>query len=181
MLLARYKTHNIRMVYVQDRHISTASHPTLLDDIGGRIKDPHEGNRATGNATGGAYLILLRPQPREGEPGATAALVDKSGVFYRIEDRFHGILYRQNEACRELSQLSVGIHQRGGIGQKLQIGHYPIEFLFPYLNICLRVVYLLGRGNMVRHPAEQFLRRFYNLSIPILSEITSLQHHHSIG
>ncbi|MBT9161673.1 MAG: hypothetical protein DDT27_00210 [Dehalococcoidia bacterium] len=131
ILLARYKTHNIGMVYVQDRHIGAASHPALLDDIGGRIKGPHEGNRATGNATGGAHSILLRPQPREGKPGAAAALMDKSGIFDRIEDRFHGILYRQNEARRELPQLSAGIHQRGRIGQKLQVGHYPIESLFP--------------------------------------------------
>ncbi|MBT9161672.1 MAG: hypothetical protein DDT27_00209 [Dehalococcoidia bacterium] len=34
---------------------------------------------------------------------------------------------------------------------------------------------------MTRHPAEQFFRRFYDLPLPILSEIPSLQHHHSIG
>ena len=130
-LLARYETHNIGVVYVQYCHISAASHPALLDDIGSGIKGSHEGNRAAGNATGGAHSILLRPQPREGEPSAAAALMDKSGIFHRIEDRFHGILYRQNEAGRELPQLSACIHQRGGIGQKLQIGHYPIESLFP--------------------------------------------------
>ncbi|MDO8688314.1 MAG: hypothetical protein Q7K41_06985, partial [Dehalococcoidales bacterium] len=63
------------MVDTKDSHVSPTAHPTLLNDIGSSIKDPHEGNRPTGDSPGCTVVIVLWGLPRIGITIPLAGLI----------------------------------------------------------------------------------------------------------
>ena len=54
-------------------HVGAAPGAPLLDGLGGDVEDPHEGERAAGDAGGGHDHVVGRAQPRKGETGPAAA------------------------------------------------------------------------------------------------------------
>jgi hypothetical protein len=64
--------------------------------------------------------IVFRPQVAEREPRTTTALVDDGSVLYCIEDGFKGVIYRQDEACSQLAEITSGVHQGRRVGEKFQ-------------------------------------------------------------
>ena len=100
--LAVDELHDVRMIRVEDHHLGRA--PGLaagLDDSRGRVRRPHEGNRPRRRAAA-RQLFLRRADPGEVDAGARAALEDHSLLAIPVEDRLHGVVYREDEAGRAL-------------------------------------------------------------------------------
>ena len=96
---------------------SVAASKTSMKEIG-PLETPVGAERTTS---------FVGRSAREGEARPAAALVDQGGVLDRLEDAVHRVLDRQHEAGGELLQLAPGVHQRGGVGQELEVGHQPVE------------------------------------------------------
>ena len=63
----------------------------------------------------------------ERETRPTTRLVNQSLVGHGPEDLFQRIPNRQHEARCELLKASAGIHEGGGIGEKIEPGHQIVE------------------------------------------------------
>ena len=86
VFLGLYELLHIGMVYVQDAHVGAAAGPALFHHVGGGVKGADEADRAAGDAAGGTDNVALRPEPAEGEPGASPAFVDQRGLLNLVED-----------------------------------------------------------------------------------------------
>ena len=64
------------MVDIEDSHIGTPPHTTLLDDIGSGVKGSHKRYRAAGNPTGGTDPVFLRSETGKREAGTATTFVN---------------------------------------------------------------------------------------------------------
>jgi len=165
--LAHDEIHDIRVVNPQDAHIGAAPCAALLDGFGGGIEDPHEGDRAAGDAGGGQHQVIGRTQTGEGEAGAAARLVDHGGELDRIEDLFDGVAHRQHETGRELAQFTTGVHQGRGVGHKVEAGHHPVETVGQFFEIGFFVELPIRFGNRIGNAAQHVGRRLKRLAVGV--------------
>ena len=109
--------------------------------------------------------VVLGPELLKREPGAAAALMDQRDLLDGIENLFHGIVHRKHETGGKLLELPAGIHQGranwAGIRGLKECGktHPP-----SLRRSALAVIQEIGLGDVVRHPAEHFLRRFHHVA-----------------
>ena len=91
------------------------------------------------------------------------------------EYAFHAVLDRQDETGGQLSQSAPGIHQSGGIGQKLTFGHQLIEGILPPFDLFggWVAIFFLRLGNVPRHPPKHLLGSFDYLALVVFFQITS--------
>ncbi len=144
--------HDVGVIDPQNPHIGAAPLAALLDRLGRRIEDGGKGQRPRGDALGRTDGGVLRAQTGEGVAGAAAGLVHQGAVADGGEDAVHRVLDRQDETGRQLAEIGTGIHQAGGIGQKIHaidqvekgIAQRPDLLGFP-----------VDRRHRPRHPAAQ--------------------------
>ena len=175
VVLAGDKVHDIGVVHPENAHIGPPAGAALLHRLGGGVEDLHKGDGAAGNTPGGVYRGALGPQPGEGKTGAAAGLVDQGGVLDGVEDVLHGVLHRKHEAGRELSQRTAGVHEGGGVGEKVQAGHQVIKEFGRGRHIGLGVEARIGCGDRVRHPVKKLVHRLNRLSVLVTDQIAPLQ------
>ncbi len=166
---------------VEDGHVGAPAHASLLDDIRGLIEHLHERKRAARHAACASDPVLLRPEVGEGEARSAAALVDESGVLDRVEDGLHGVLHGYHEAGGELPQLPAGVHQCRRVGQEVELSHRLVEALLPRRRIAGGAERELGLRDVMRHAAEQLIRRFRRRAIGIPLQVAPFKHPHGIG
>ena len=103
------------------------------------------------------------------------ALVDEGRVFDRLEDGLQRVLHRQYKTGGQLTQLPPRVHQRGGIGEKLQCRHHLIEGICLLRHLRLGIKDRLSQGHMIGRPAKHLLWGLYDLALVILLEVTGLE------
>ena len=167
---------NVRVIHPKDAHICSPASPPLFDRLGSCIEDAHEGDRTAGDAFRRTHHIIFRPDPGERKPGPAAALLDQGHLFHRIEDLLHRIPHRQDKAGGELLEFPPSIHQRGGIGKKIQGSHQGIEFFFDRRVVRLRGIEAIGLGNISRHTLEHVLRFLGHLPMKVSLQVTFFKH-----
>ena len=172
------KAQDVRVVDIQDAHIGPAAGAALFDHIGGGVKGVDKADRAGGHAAGGADHIPLGAQAGKGKAGAAAAFVNQGGLPHPVKDGFQGIVHRQHKAGGKLLQLPAGVHQRGGVGHKLQTPHHSVELLLGGLPLLLRrVVVEVGLGQVAGHPPKHPVRILEDVALPVFSQVAAAQHH----
>ena len=159
------------MVDVEDAHVGAAAHAALLDSLRGLVEEAHEGDGAGGAAVGAAHARSAAAELREVETGAAAALVDQHLFAQGLADAVHGILHADHEAGCQLSVgcLASGVHERGAVRHKEELGHDVVVFVGP---LVLERRRLFRRGDMGGYAHEHLLRRLLWLTVGILPEIT---------
>ena len=150
--------------------VSVAASKTLMNESGPRR-----------DALGAEDEVVLGTHAREREAGAAAALVDEGGVLDGLEDRVHGVADGKHEARRELAELAPGVHERGAVGQELEVGHQPVERVLPLLDRGGGVVEAFGLGDGVGDAPEQRFGGLLDLAVLPLLEVTAVQHPQCIG
>ena len=176
VLLAVDEIQDIGMVDPQDTHVGAPAGAALLDRLGGHVEHPHEAHRAAGHTAGGAHRAPLGAQAGKGEAGAAAGFVDQRRLLDRLEDGVHTVLHRQHEAGRELAEGPAGVHQGGGVGQKVKVGHHLIKALFGLRDVGLPVKGLVRLGDRPGDPVEHPLQVLDGLAVLVLDEIALFQH-----
>lgn len=147
----------------------------LLDHLGRGIEDLQEGDRARGRTSGRLHHILSRPQTGKTETCSPSGLMDQSRVLHRLEDPLHRILEGEDEARRELLQLTPCVHQRGGIRQELEVRHKAIELAGQLLYVGRGLIELICLGHVPGHPPEHLFRRLYDLTLVVLGQVAFLK------
>ncbi len=168
------------MIDAQDAHVGAAPRPALLDHLGRRIVQGHEGDRPGRHPHGGADDVVLGSQPREREPGPAARLVHQRHVPQRVVDaalaRGQRVVHRQHEAGRQLAQRPPGVHQRRAVGHPHPRRHQLVERLRHRLDGAgARAVAGIGRGDRARHAPQQIGRLFHRLTPLVLDQVSALQ------
>ena len=148
---------------------------TLLDRLGCRVENIHEGEGTRGNAFGRQDHVIGRPDAAEREPGAATAFVNQGGVLDRFEDLLHGISNREYETGGELSKFTTGIHQRGGVWHELKIGHCLQKFFREFCGNPSGLEILFGRSNGLCNPCEHVQRRFQYLAFLSAAQIAAFK------
>ena len=170
------KFQNIGMIHPKDAHIGAAAGAALFYRFGGGVEHLHKADGARSHTAGGFYNAPFGTQTGKGKPGAAAGFMDQSGVFDGIEDAFHGIFHRQNEAGGKLTQFFAGVHQRRRIGQKAHGGHQFVKFFFGRCDIGVAVVIAVFGGKSAGNPSEEAFRRFDDIVLFITGQITPFQY-----
>ena len=165
---------DVRMIDAQDPHIGPAAFPTLFDGLGGGVKDPHEGDRAARHSLGAAHHVPPGTQPGEGKTRSSAGLMDQGRGLKGLEDGLQGILHRKDKTGRKLPQGKPGVHQGGGIGQKIQRGQETIKPFRPFLGVFAEDPLRFGHGP--GHPPEHLFRGLHHLALFVPDQITIGQH-----
>ena len=74
-------------------------------------------------------------------------------------------------------QLPAGVHQRGRVGQELQVGHHRVELLFHHLpELIVGPIPEFGLRQVPRYPLEHPLGGFRHLALLVLCQVTPFQH-----
>ena len=144
------------MVHREDAHIGAPAGAALLHRLRCRVKNGHEGDGARGDALGGLYHVVLRPDAGEGKARAAARLVDKSGMLHGLEDLVHGVAHGQHKAGGQLAQFPARVHERGAVGEEFKGRHHAVELAGALLDLLVRrpvgLVSLSDRpGNAGKH------------------------------
>ncbi len=87
----------------------------------------------------------------------------------------------QDEAGRQLAQLTPGVHEGGAVGEELQARHELVEGLLPLLDGGGGVVEALGLGDGARDTPEHLLGGLEHFAVLALLEIAPLQNLQRIG
>ena len=157
---------------------------TLLNAFSGSIKGFHERNRTRSYTTGRSNGGTSRTQSGERESSTTTALMNQSSVPNGIEDPLHRILNRKNKTCRKLTQRATGIHDRGTVGEEIQVGHHVVKFILIIRNMIFNIflgcaIYCLIRNfclsNSTCNAMPHLIGSLDDVSIFILFQISGLQ------
>jgi len=168
------------VIDAQNAHVGAPARSALLDRFGRYVENTHEGDRPAGNAGGGQNDIIGRTQARKGKSGSSAGFVDQRGELHGVKDLFHGIAHRQDKAGGQLSQFTPGIHERRGIGQKFQLGHYSVEFFRDRGRILFFIKLPVRGGDGIRHAPEHLNRSLQHLSLFVALQIAPLQNRNGV-
>ena len=94
---------DVGVVNVQHDHFRrTSSGATGLDRPGGCVGAAHERDRAGGSAARGLQQFLTRTNPRQVEARTRTTLEDEALLLVPIQDRFHRVVDRKDEAGADL-------------------------------------------------------------------------------
>ncbi len=186
VVLAGDEIHDIRMIHPQDAHVGAPTGAALLDHVGRRVVQAHEGDRTRGDAHRGADDVVLGPEPGEGEPGPSARLVDQGhrpeGVVDAVPAVGEGVLDRQDEAGGELPQGPARIHQGRRVGHEHPVRHQTEERLGHGLDGAGgRSISAIRLRHRPGHPPEQVGGLFDRLACVILDQVALFQHGESVG
>ncbi|MNS49618.1 hypothetical protein D3C72_822310 [compost metagenome] len=155
------EVHDVRVVDAQNAHVGAAAHAALLDALGGRVVDVHEGHGARAHALGRVDDVVLGAQAREGEAGAATGLVNEGRVLGGLEDAGQVVRHGQHEAGAELAGAGAGVRQGGRVRQEVQVVGQVVEGLGGRLDLgVIGAVEAVGVGEGVGHPLEESFGSF---------------------
>ncbi len=167
---------NVRVVGIENTHVGAAPSPTLFDHFRGVVEEFNEGKCATCFATSRGYPIAGRAQGREIEAGAAARLVDLGRVLDGVKNAFQVVFYREDKAGGQLAVRTAGVHEGGGVGQKLQPLHGPEGTFGKGVFFCgWRAVAVFGFCYGMRNTTEQLGRRFHKQPAFVALQVAPLQ------
>ena len=99
------------------------------------------------------------------------------GIFYRIEDRFHGIIYREDKTGAQLTKPPPCIHKGGAVREKFKRGKHRIKIVFERFDFSGYLpVLCVGSGDTGGDPFEEVLGHFNNVPFFILFKISFFQY-----
>ena len=166
------------MVAVEDAHVGSSPHASLLYHVGGEVEESHEGDRAGRLAVGGFDGGSFGSEGREVEAGASSAFMDDGLFLEGLEDGLHGVLDADDVACGQLPVLawSSCVHEGGAVGQEVKGRHYVVEspgVLKPFLRT-------LRRCNSSSHTFQHLFRCFNDFTFLVFPEVTLPQNCESV-
>ena len=167
---------NIRVVHLQNAHVGAPPGAALLDGFGGGVEHFHKADGARRHAAGGIDHASLGAQAGKGEAGAAAGFVDQGRLLHRFKDLFHRIFHRQHKAGGKLAQGAACVHQGGGVGQELQVGHGLVKGPGRLVHVGFGVVLPVGLGNGIGHTLKELGHCFHRFVFRIADQIAFFQH-----
>ena len=162
---------DVRVVHPEDAHVGAPAAPPLFHHCRGGVKDAHEAHGAGGHPAGAPHLVAPGAQVAEVEAGAAAGLVDQGHVPHALQDAAHVVGDGNDEAGGQLPLGQAGVHQGGGVGEKLPGGHGLIKGLGLPGRGLRAAVARFRRGHALGHPAEQFVGGLHHPALGVPAQI----------
>ena len=174
LVLAVDEFSDVWVVDVEYPHVRAAAHSALLDCFGRLVEEAHERYWARRASVGALDLRAFGTELREVEAGAAAALVYEHLLAQRFAYAFHGVLYTDDEAGRELPvrRGASRVHQRRAVGQETQRRHNLIELVCPFVLLSERA---LRRRDVRRDADEHLFRLFHGISVFVAPQVAVAQ------
>ena len=159
---------DVGVIDVQHNHLrGAAGGATRLDGARRCVRTAHEADRTGRSATGRAQQFLGGADPREVEAGAGPALEDHALFAVPVQDRFHGVVDRQDEAGADLlRRRGADIEPDRGVEAEVLVQQQPGELLTKDLGIVIgREVagFLAGLLILADHAVDQRLEAGFAL------------------
>jgi hypothetical protein len=80
-----------------------------------------------------------------------------------------------------LPEFAARVHQRGRIGQELQLGHHPVEVFRERLRVRFFDKQLVSGGNRLGHAPQHVDRRFEDFALLVALQVAPLQDSEGVG
>jgi hypothetical protein len=101
--------------------------------------------------------------------------MDQGHVPHPFHDAAHVVGDGDDETGGQLAPGKAGVHQGGGVGQKLEVSHGFVKSLGLADGTFFPAVARLRGRHRLGHPPEKFLRGFDDLPLRVAPEIALLQ------
>ncbi len=107
--------------------------------------------------------------------------MNEGHVLEGVEYAVHGVLDRQDEAGRELSQRPSRVHQSRRVGEEIQVDHHLVEERGGRADLRVRrAVHIVSRGNGARHATKELFRSFDDLAVLVPGQVALFQHYDGV-
>ncbi len=131
---------DVRVLARHDAHVGATAHTALLDGLGHRVDDLHEGDRARRDSAAAADARARGPQQLVGHSRAAARLVDERAPARMLHDLGEVVSDRKHEARGKLPLRLARVHQTRRVGKESAVQHqrhHRLDELAPLDRVCL--------------------------------------------